>query len=307
MISTALPFVSVIVPVFNDIERLIICLQALEQQTYQKHLYEVIVVDNASDTEQNVAGTVSQFSQAIATFESDPGSYAARNQGIAIAKGSVIAFTDADCIPRLNWIEEGVKALFLLPNCGCVAGKIEVFFKDVNHPTPVELYEYLTAFPQQKLIEESHFGATANVFTFRAVIEKVGQFNPYLKSRGDLEWGQRVYVSGYQQIYADHVCVAHPARHTFQQLYLRTIRMTGGQYDLASQSTSSFLQDNFLFLRSLVLDLIPPLMFIATICLDSRLKGFTKKIKVALVIFFVRYVSAREKLRLKFGGISSRL
>lgn len=300
------PFVSVIIPVFNDVERLKICLIALEQQTYPSHLYETIVVDNGSDRELDIAGVVAGF-RAIATFEETLGSYAARNQGISIATGSVIAFTDADCIPSQNWIERGVKHLLSSPNCGFVAGKIEIFCKDPDRPTAVELYEYLTAFPQQKLVEQHHFGATANMFTFREIFEKVGRFNSSLKSRGDLEWGQRVHAHGYRQIYAADVCVEHPARHSFDELYLRTIRMAGGQYDLINLAAASALKQNFLYLNSLILDLIPPVMFVATIWKDERLKNYHQKIQVSRAIVFVRYVSAWEKLRLKFGGISARI
>jgi len=47
--KTRNPFVSVIVPVWNDAERLARCLQALEAQTYAGDLYEAIVVNNHSD------------------------------------------------------------------------------------------------------------------------------------------------------------------------------------------------------------------------------------------------------------------
>src|SRR6478672_8526953 len=43
-----LPFVSVIVPVFNDPVRLRTCLQALGRQSYPRDRFEVIVVDNGS-------------------------------------------------------------------------------------------------------------------------------------------------------------------------------------------------------------------------------------------------------------------
>lgn len=59
------PFVSVIVPVYNDARRLRICLEALENQKYPKSLYEIIVVDNASDEAEDIKGVVAQFSQAF--------------------------------------------------------------------------------------------------------------------------------------------------------------------------------------------------------------------------------------------------
>ncbi len=48
--SHSAPFVSVIIPVYNDTERLQRCLDALEEQTYPADRYEVVVVDNGSDT-----------------------------------------------------------------------------------------------------------------------------------------------------------------------------------------------------------------------------------------------------------------
>lgn len=299
-------FVSVIIPVFNDARRLQLCLTALENQTYPKHLYEVIVVDNGSDKNENIEGIVAEFGQPKATYESHPGSYAARNKGVSLAKGEVIAFTDADCIPALDWIENGVRNLLQVPNCGLVAGKIEIFFKDSSNITPVELYESITAFPQKKLLEQQKGGATANVFTFKKVIEKVGLFNPNLKSNGDLEWGRRVYLSGYQQIYADDTCVAHPARYSLKQLYNRTIRLMGGIYDLQMKPENSFFKRNQIFIETLLKNSIPPLMFVFNVFRDSSLKGIEQKIKVSGVMFFVRYVSAWEIIRLKLGGVSAR-
>ena len=51
-------------------EPLKICLEALENQTYPKNLYEVIVVDNGSDATQDIKGLVSHFDQVEAFYES---------------------------------------------------------------------------------------------------------------------------------------------------------------------------------------------------------------------------------------------
>ncbi|HZX12790.1 MAG TPA: glycosyltransferase [Thermodesulfobacteriota bacterium] len=223
------PFVSVIIPVFDDLERLNICLQALEHQTYPKSLYEVIVVDNGSV--ESVEPIVTRFSRARTSYESRPSQFAARNRGISLAKGEVIAFTDADCIPSPDWIERGVANLLRVPNSGLVAGKIETFFKNQEHPTAVELYENLKALPQKRYIEVGRFGATANLFTFRRVFEHVGLFDDETRSSGDVEWGQRVSSFGYELIYADDSRVAHPARYSFVQLYKVVARKIGGVHD----------------------------------------------------------------------------
>ncbi len=303
-------FVSVIIPVFNDSKRLKKCLDALEKQTYPKSLYEIVVIDNGSTKGEAVKDVVGQFSQAFATYESHPGSYAARNKGISLAKGDVVAFTDADCIPAFDWLEKGVSNLLQVPNCGLVAGKVEFFFKDLNRPTVVEFYDSLYALPQKKFIEEDKFGVTANLFTFKSVLNEVGLFDHTLKSGGDRKWGEQVFSSGYQQIYADDACVAHPARDSYRQLYTKFIRVAGGMHDLKKEKDASFI--------ALVIDLAnilkPPLRTVIRIALnkgvwpwcDRTIDGVANKIELIFVVLLVQYIIAYERMRLYFGGTSKR-
>lgn len=302
---TSIPFVSIIIPVYNDAERLQRCLTALEQQTYPKSRYEVIVVDNGS-TEGDVATIVAAFPQAMMAVEQRPGSYAARNQGLMLAKGDVIAFTDADCIPAVNWLENGVAALLSTPDCGLVAGKIDVFFRDPAKLTIVERYERVMGFQQREYLAQYHYGATANAFTFRQVIDRVGAFNAALKSSGDFEWGRRVAAQGYQQVYAEGVCVAHPARHSFAELYKRSLRIAGGIYDAQIQKCETAIQRNKLFVRSVLEDFLSPVLELWQIIPNSNLKTFGQKIEIYFMSILVRYIRGVEKIRLKLGGISTR-
>ncbi len=298
--------VSVIIPVLNDAKRLKLCLEALEQQTYPKNAYEIIVVDNGSDPEECIEDITAQFENAIAAYESYPSSFGARNKGISLAKGEIIAFTDADCLPASNWIEKGVSKLLSVQNCGMVAGRVDVFFKDPDRATPVELYESITAFPQKELVERYQYAATANVFTFKKVIEQVGKFEASLKSSGDIEWGQRIAASGYQLVYADDACISHPARYSFSQLFKRTIRLAGGIYDLYHREKYSFLYRNQMYAIKLIESLVPPVNFVINVFLNSPLNGVKQKLQVSAVMFLVRYINAGEMIRLKLGGTSTR-
>ncbi|HEY9849888.1 MAG TPA: glycosyltransferase [Leptolyngbyaceae cyanobacterium] len=297
MNELSLPKVSVILPVFNDSQCLELCLQALEIQTYSKNLYEVIVVDNGS--KESVEPIVKKFKQALISHEIYPGSYAARNKGIALAQGEVLAFTDSDCIPMPDWIEKGIAKLLSVPDCGLVAGKIEVFFKEPNYPTSVELYDILYAFPQKKYVEEYKFGVTANLFTFKSVLEKVGGFNQALKSGGDYEWGWRVYSSGLKVIYADDACVAHPARRSFDELSKKVTRVIGGHYEL----TKNKIYPQTKFILGSLGDLLLPFRCIPSVIFDKRVKGGKQKLKLIGVIVKIRYIKGWTKLRLQMAGI----
>src|SRR6185437_12388918 len=71
---------------------------------------EVIVVDNgSSDASRDIASGHPAVTRVVT--ESRPGSYAARNAGLAVATGDLIAFTDADCLPASDWLRHGFAAV----------------------------------------------------------------------------------------------------------------------------------------------------------------------------------------------------
>ena len=296
MTTTTRPFVSVIVPVFNDAGRLRLCLEALDAQTYPKELYEVVVVDNGSD--EPPARVVARFARARFSVEPRPGSYAARNRGLALARGDVFAFTDADCLPAPDWVERGVAALFATPNCGFVAGRVEIFFADARRPTAVELYEGLAALAQKTYVEAGRFGATANLFTTRAVVERVGAFDDSVMSGGDVEWGQRVASRGYAVAYADDARVSHPARRTLAELYRRTARVVGGFHELTRAGKCEYISLG----RGLLVDSLPPVRAALRLLRGRRPERLSDRLKVAAVMFFAQAAQTVELLRLKAGG-----
>ncbi|MDJ0588426.1 MAG: glycosyltransferase family 2 protein [Pleurocapsa sp. MO_226.B13] len=305
MSECLLPLVSVIIPVYNDGKRLRLCLQALKQQTYAQDRYEVIVIDNGSEATEKIKDIV-HSEGAIALYEEIPGSYVARNKGLTVAKGEAIAFTDADCIPAPDWIAKGVAHLQRVPNCGFVGGEIEIFWRDRDRPSTVELYESILAFRQQDCIEKHHYSVTANLFTWKQVIERVGVFNSRLKSNGDIEWGNRVYAQGYRQIYAKDVLVKHPALYSFQQLRKKVIRYAGGDYDRRNQPEHNWLVSNWLLTKAIAFNLMPPVFFAINNYDDPKLKTRSDKLKVILTMTLVRYITVLELLRLKLGGVSAR-
>lgn len=203
--------VSTIIPVYNDAERLRICLACLSVQTYSP--IEAIVVDNGSADLDAVAAIANEYAFSKLVFEAMPGSYAARNRGIAEVVGEILAFTDADCAPATDWIEQGIAALRLNSECVIVGGAIEITMHNPEHP--VELYKRVMGLDQAKFVTRDRYAATANMMTYSRVFERVGLFNPALKSSGDVEWGQRVFAAGYVQVYAPKALVQHPARRSF--------------------------------------------------------------------------------------------
>ena len=285
-------FVSIIIPTFNDSGRLQRCLNLLENQTYPKHLYEVIVVDNNST--EDLKPIVAQFQQATYAFEPNPGSYSARNKALSIAKGEILGFTDSDCAPALDWIEQGVTQMLAHPGCGFVAGRISFSFADPDDPTPAELYDSLHFLRQEKYVREGHFGVTANLFTTPQMFEAIGLFDSALQSGGDREWGKRVHAAGYEQIYAEDVIIAHPARADLKELSRKLCRVHQGDFQIKNQAKMPLSQ----FAWQILLDLKPPARYLIQILRNDNIKSTRKRIFVVYIYMYLRVKKAIVKAQL---------
>ncbi len=296
-------FVSVIIPVYNDRERLAHCLGALNQQTYPHGQFEVVVVDNGSD--ESLEGMVASFPIARLVLEQKRSSFAARNSGIEAARGDILAFTDSDCIPFPDWIENGVRQLMSMPNQGVVSGCVEVFSKIPEKPTVYESYDMIFGFQQEFWAKDRKYGATANLFTHRQIIDDVGPFNANIKSTGDQEWCLRAVDHGYQLSYSQDACVKHPARASLKALVHKRLRLAGGNFD--SRKSTHNQKEPFrigkLFLRLLV----PNFRSFSLVFSNQEIPSYGQKIIVFLLGVFLRVCTIYEHLRLSFGKTSRNL
>jgi glycosyltransferase involved in cell wall biosynthesis len=233
----------VVIPVLDAPEDLERCLNALERQTYPENSFEVVVVDNGSRVPPR--DLIKRYRNVMMVHERERSAYAARNRGIAEARGPVLAFTDADCIPAPGWIREGLGTMNA-SNAAFVGGRIEVVPERTGSPTCVEILEMMTAFDQRKYLESMGFAVTANVFVRKEVFEHVGPLNGNLKSGADLEFGNRVKEAGYDMRYSPGAVVRHPARRSFGKLLAKHRRVIGGLVDMKKEKgadTRQMLRD----------------------------------------------------------------
>ncbi len=109
------PEVSVVVPAYNQANLLVRLLDSLVAAE-NSVTWEVIVVDDASpdDTRAAVARW-REANPAVACHyfrqEVNRGPGAARNRGLAEARGAVVAFTDTDCVVGPGWLDHLLAAL----------------------------------------------------------------------------------------------------------------------------------------------------------------------------------------------------
>jgi glycosyltransferase involved in cell wall biosynthesis len=93
--------VSIVIPVYNEAQRITACLEAIARQTVMP--YEVIVVDNNS-TDDTVAA-VQRFPFVTVITAKRQGVVHARNRGFNAARGDIIGRIDADTWIPTDWVE----------------------------------------------------------------------------------------------------------------------------------------------------------------------------------------------------------
>jgi len=119
----ASPALSVVIPCYRHAGSLGRCLRALERQRVDVP-FEVIVVDSGRDAE--VAAVAASVAGVRVVREAPPRprlrASEARNLGARHARASVLAFTDADCIPDPEWLGAALAAL--TPGVRLVGGPV---------------------------------------------------------------------------------------------------------------------------------------------------------------------------------------
>ena len=118
------PRISVIVCTRDRTDRFAASLERLRSLSYPT--YEIVVVDNAprSDAVRRLVDASPESPPCRYVPEPRPGLSWARNAGLAVAQGEVVAFIDDDETPDVHWLAEIVRAFAGRPDVGCVSGMI---------------------------------------------------------------------------------------------------------------------------------------------------------------------------------------
>jgi cellulose synthase/poly-beta-1,6-N-acetylglucosamine synthase-like glycosyltransferase len=243
---------------------------------------------------------VGRFAHGIPEFEAQPGSYAARNRALTVARGEIFAFTDSDCIPDQRWLEEGVSGL-QSRNAGLIAGRVEVFAARPDRPNPIEAYDIMHAFRQERYVELG-FAPTVNLFARRDVLDRVGPFDARLKSGGDREWTSRAVAAGCSLAYHDEALVMHPARRSLSELNQRLARIAGGHFDRSRSNRKELMRERIYAAQRI----LAPAKLAVNLVRSPTQIAQADRFKVIMVGAVANWAYVLEWVRLELGAQTRR-
>lgn len=194
-------FLSVVIPTYNRLPILEKCLRALEnQELHPDHCYEVVVVDDGS-TDGTVGWLQQQpdFPHVRLVLQDHLGPAAARNLGVAEAKGDTIVFIDSDLVVTPAFLQAHVDALMREQQLSG-SDRLFTYGRVINTCN----FDHPTAEPYKLTDFSAAYFATGNVAIARSWLEAAGLFDTRFQLYGweDLELGVRLKQLGLKLVKA---------------------------------------------------------------------------------------------------------
>ncbi|MGA8849336.1 MAG: polysaccharide deacetylase family protein [Dehalococcoidia bacterium] len=179
-----LPFVSVVIPAYNEESYLLSCLESIKKQDYAGE-YEVIVVDNAS-TDNTAKIALNWGAQVV--YESKRSPACARQRGAEAAAGEIIVFIDADTQAPTYWLSTFVSRFVREPETVSITGPYA--YCDAGKFTKITSYigNFLSIIIDQIFRKAFNKGGAiwgCNFAVRRSALLEVGGFDTSIKFYGE--------------------------------------------------------------------------------------------------------------------------
>lgn len=206
------PYVSVIVPAYNEENFIAKTLSSLLNQTYKN--FELIVVDNNSDDRTD---DVARKFGARVVFEEKKGVAHARQKGFEEAKGKIIATTDADTIVPNNWIERIVGEYEKDPELVGFGG-LCVFYSGPLVARVLARYFFGPFWLLDKIISGGWNMAGFNMSVRKSSFESIGGFRTEMLMGEDIDLSARLRKTG--KIKMDHKLLAYSSGRRYSKGFI---------------------------------------------------------------------------------------
>lgn len=186
--------VSVVIPCRDGERYLAQAISSVLGQTWTEH--EVFVVDDGS--KDRSAEIAEGFGPAVRLLRQAPaGAGAARNAGLELARGSLIAFIDADDVWPQDSLEARVAALASDPRLDLVTGRMVQF---LSPDLPADVRARIRC-PEGS----SHARLPGTVLARRTAFDRVGGFSTDVVVGEPLDWFLRAHEVGLRRATVDKV------------------------------------------------------------------------------------------------------
>jgi glycosyltransferase involved in cell wall biosynthesis len=194
------PRVLVVLPAYNEAANVPACLAGIRAQDYPADRVGVVLVDNGSADDTAAVARRGGAQVLVAPEATIAG---LRNAGAAAGEGEILAFLDADMVPRPAWLRTAVAAL-ADPAVGAVGGALDI-------PDDATWVERTWCLPRRALPERrtTPWLPSGNFVMRREVFDEVGGFDATLTTCEDVDLSARIRGAGRRLLFVKRAAVVH--------------------------------------------------------------------------------------------------
>ena len=232
------PLFSVIIPTYNRHKLLVKTLNSvISQNNIYRTEFELMIVDNGSKDEtekvvKNFANQNRKTNIIYVKLKKNYGADFARNVGALRSQGSLLAFTDDDCLVPPDWLSWFKRTLDGHPEVIGAGGWKEPYSisgdLDFYHRFAFWTHRFFLS-PLKNTSYSLRSGYTANFCCRKESFKKIGGFNFYFKRIGFYDFPVRAYKSGLSLIYEPRM-VKHRASFLFKDYFHKSIIIGANLY-----------------------------------------------------------------------------
>jgi GT2 family glycosyltransferase len=203
--SLRAPDISVVIPTYNRLDTLAQVVPTLLASDLPSERFELLVCDSKSTdgTAEYLAGVTAQHPNVRHLPGAYSGRAAARNAGIAAARGEIVLFNDSDILASPDLLSRHLERHRERPGIAVVGWEVQVkdlddYARKRDHPAERgHLHP-----PSRKRLSWLYF-LTGNASARRADLLRVGSFDESFTGYGheDLELGYRLAQAGTEIVY----------------------------------------------------------------------------------------------------------
>jgi GT2 family glycosyltransferase len=193
--------ISIVIPAYHAEKTIGACLDALRAQIAPDD--ELIVVADDESREPMRALCEPRGARVLTP---NRGAAAARNLGAADARGEIVLFLDADCVPEQNWVR-AMLAPFADSEIVGACGMKQTKQRGIV-PRFIQL-EFDYRYDNERALQHIDFIDSGTAAYRRAIFSQSGGFDPHLSDAEDVDLSYRLAERGYKMAFASDAIVYH--------------------------------------------------------------------------------------------------
>ena len=295
MESGSIPFVTVIIPTYNERAHIVKCLQSLIQSDYPAEHFEVLVLDGGSDDDtRSVVLELARESDLIRLLDNPRRvAAAALNIGVQNARGDVIIILSAHSSVASDFVTQSVIYLSKM-DAACVGGPIRSISHSflgktialaMSSPFGVgnALFRYLD---REQYVDTVAFGAYR-----RQVFDEIGPFDESLLYNEDDEFSCRLRGQGGRIFLTPAIKSFYHTRTSLAQLWQQYFRYGKGKVRVIQRHPRAAMIRHFV-----------PFAFVCTVLVSGLLGLVRASFLTVCLVVLAAYVGASLLFSLRLSA-----